>query len=277
MRSVVASVALSAVIGLSGCASNTSTQRETFVVASTTSTQDSGLLDALVPEFERSYPTLRPKVIAVGSGEAMELGRRGDADVLLVHSPKDEAKFMEDGRGTSRSAVMSNDFVIAGPLDDPAGIESSANASEAFRLIAQTQSLFLSRGDESGTHKRELDLWVQAGLTPAGPWYLESGQGMAETLSIASEKMAYVLTDTATYAVVKSKAGITILLSGDPKLVNPYSVIPVKGSPKAKAAEAFAGWITGPAGQAFIGKFGKDRFGSPLFEPVMKETSDSPA
>jgi tungstate transport system substrate-binding protein len=246
-------------------------------VASTTSTQDSGLLDALAPAFERAHPGLRSKVIAVGSGEAMELGRRGDADVLLVHSPKDEVQFMEEGRGTSRTPVMSNDFLVAGPRDDPASIESQTSAARAFERIAFTRSLFLSRGDGSGTHKRELDLWSKAQIDPMGTWYLESGQGMAESLTIASEKKAYVLTDSATLAVLKSKREITPLYQGDPLLVNPYSVIPVKGSPRVRAAEAFAKWITGPAGQAFIGDFGKDRFRSPLFEPATKQTSDKAA
>lgn len=261
-------------VTLSSCAKEQAPE-ETFVLASTTSTQDSGLLDALTPAFERAHPGLRPKVVAVGSGEAMELGRRGDADVLLVHSPKDEEKFMAEGRGVSRTLVMSNDFIIAGPLDDPAGIKASPNAAEAFSRIAQTQNLFLSRGDESGTHKRELDLWVEAGALPSGSRYLESGQGMAETLTIASERTAYVLTDTATYAVVGSKAGITILLSGDPLLVNPYSVIPVKGSPKARAAEAFAEWITGPLGQEFISNFGREQFGGPLFKPANQTAQDA--
>lgn len=250
------------------CTRQQHASRATLVVASTTSTQDSGLLDALTPAFERANPPLRAKVVAVGSGEAMELGRRGDADVLLVHSPKDEEKFMQEGRGISRTPVMSNDFVIAGPNSDPAKIGPSPNGVEALTKIAETKSLFLSRGDESGTHKRELDLWKRAGFVPQGPWYLSSGQGMAETLTIASEKRAYVLTDTATFKVVQSKAGIATLFSGDEFLVNPYSVIPVKGSRKSKAAQLFADWLTGPEGQSFIRAFGKERFGSPLFDPA---------
>jgi tungstate transport system substrate-binding protein len=259
-------------IVLTQCTREEQASRQTFVVASTTSTQDAGLLDALTPAFERANPHLRTKVVAVGSGEAMELGRRGDADVLLVHSPKDEEQFMQEGRGLSRTPVMSNDFVIAGPTSDSAEIRSSPNGVEAFTRIAGTQSLFLSRGDESGTHRRELDLWKRAGIVPRGRWYLSSGQGMAETLMIASEKRAYVLTDTATFKVVQGKAGITTLFSGDEILVNPYSVIPVMGSRKGKAAQVFAEWISGPEGQDFIGAFGKDRFGSPLFEPAGAST-----
>lgn len=241
---------------------------ETFVLASTTSTQDSGLLDALVPAFEKVAPRYRAKVVAVGSGEAMDLGRRGDADVLLVHSPDDERKFMDEGLGLFRKAVMRNDFVIAGPSQDPGPIRSSANAEQAFLRIAQSRSLFVSRGDESGTHERELKTWGAAGLSPSGSWYLESGQGMAETLTIASERGCYVLTDTATFTVMKNKVNLEILFSGDSKLINPYSVILAKRARRLDAGVAFAEWITGTAGQRFIGEFGRGEYGEPLFVPA---------
>lgn len=242
--------------------------RDTFVLASTTSTQDSGLLDALTAEFEKDFPQHRVKVVAVGSGEAMELGRRGDADVLLVHSPDDEEEFMAAGLGVSRRPVMSNDFVIAGPLADLAGIAGSPVAAEAFIRIANTRSPFVSRGDQSGTHRRELKTWVAAGVNPSGEWYSETGQGMAETIIIASERNAYLLTDIATFTVVNEKAALGVLFRGDPLLVNPYSVIPVKAARRSDAARAFADWITGAEGQTFIGHFGADEYGAPLFVPA---------
>ncbi|MGH9194469.1 MAG: substrate-binding domain-containing protein [Acidimicrobiia bacterium] len=238
----------------------------TFVLASTTSTQDSGLLDALTAEFEKDHPW-RVKVVAVGSGEALDLGRRGDADVLLVHSPDSEKQFMDEGLGVYRKPVMRNDFVIAGPSSDPAGITGGTQAIEAFRRIAETQSLFISRGDESGTHTRELKTWKSAAIEPQGEWYSESGQGMAETLLIASERGAYVLTDTATPKVMTGKIGLKILVDGDPALINQYSVITLKKARKPEAGEALAKWIVGPSGQTFIGRFGVERYGAPLFVP----------
>lgn len=237
----------------------------TFVVASTTSTQDSGFLDALAPRFEDDHPDLRMKVLAVGSGEALELGTNGDADVLLVHSPADEEGFMERGHGVTRKPVMRNDFVIAGPSGDPAAIASAQDAVDAFTRIATTNSTFVSRGDASGTHKKELEVWETAGISPSGDWYLSSGQGMAETLTIASERRAYVLTDTATLKATKSLT-LPSLFEGDPTLVNPYTVIVVKGARRMKAAVAFSDWITGEPGRAFIQEFGRDEHGSPLFQ-----------
>lgn len=240
----------------------------TFVLASTTSTQDSGLLDALTSEFEKQFPRWRVKVVAVGSGEAMDLGRRGDADVLLVHSPGDELEFMNEGRGIFRKPVMRNDFVIAGPADDLAAVGSSADVADAFARIARRQSRFVSRGDRSGTHRKELETWEAAGIRPGGDWYLESGQGMAETLTIASERGAYVLTDTATLTVMRSRLDLAMLFQGGPALVNPYSVIPVKEARRQKAALAFAGWITGAKGQSFIREFGHQTYRAPLFVPT---------
>ena len=240
------------------------------VLASTTSTQDSGLLDPLTERFEKENPDFRVKVVAVGSGEAMELGRRGDADVLLVHSPDDEEKFMKEGRGASRRPVMRNDFVIAGPPRDPAGVARRSDAVEVFRLISSARWPFISRGDDSGTHKRERKTWDRAEVRPAGRWYIESGQGMAETLTLASELEAYVLTDTATLKVMAKGLRLSTLSAGDPLLVNPYSVIPVRGSTR-RGALAFADWITGPRGQDFIESFGASKFGDPLFTPTAAE------
>lgn len=253
---------------LSSCGSADSALPTSFVVASTTSTQDSGLLDAMAPEFEKANPALRPKVIAVGSGEAMELGRRGDADVLLAHSPKDEVRFMQEGKGILRDPVMSNDFVIAGPASDPAAIGDAMDAAGALLRIARSRKPFLSRGDESGTHVREIEIWAESGLTPRGTWYLESGQGMAESLMIASEKATYVLTDSATFTVMEGRLNIIRLFAGDPLLVNRYSVIPVTNARRQQAAVEFASWLTGPLGQEFIRNFGRKEHGVSLFVPA---------
>ena len=238
---------------------------DVIVLASTTSTQDSGLLDALTAAFESSNPELRVKVVAVGSGEALDLGRRGDADVLLVHSPQDEATFMAQGHGLSRTTIMRNDFVVAGPRDDPAPVSESSGAAEAFTRIAASRVPFISRGDESGTHRRELSVWNEAGIAPGGDWYYEAGAGMAETLGIAAEKSAYILTDTATLRT--TKPSLQILFSKDKTLVNLYSVIPVVTA-RSKAAGTLAQWLVSPESLKVIGAFGKDRFGISLFEPV---------
>lgn len=260
---------LSVLAGLTSCSSPSSQpeSRTTFVVASTTSVQDSGLLDVLVPSFERDHPNLRAKVVAVGSGEAMDLGRRGDADVLLVHSPKQEEQFMNDGLGAFRKRVMKNNFVIAGPQPDPAGIAGAPDAARAFQKISVARSRFLSRGDESGTHQREIDLWAKARVDPSGDWYAESGQGMAETLAIADQTAAYVLTDSASFRVMAGRISLKVLFQGDILLVNPYSVIPVKSARNEDAALAFADWITGERGQQAIKDFGVKEYGSSLFEP----------
>lgn len=241
-------------------------RNETFVLAATTSTQDSGILDALTDRFEKDHPW-RVKVVAVGSGEALDLGRRGDADVVLAHSPEAEKKFIAEGHGVSRKPVMRNDFVIAGTESDPAHVRDESSAVEAFERIARSESLFVSRGDESGTHTRELETWKTAGIRLNGNWYLSTGQGMAETLIVASERKAYVLTDTATLRVMGSKIELEVLFEGDKTLDNPYHVIPVKRARRPEAAEAFATWITG-AGQAFIAEFGRVQYGTPLFVPT---------
>ena len=221
-----------------------------------------------MPSFEEAHD-ITMKVVAVGSGEALELGRGGDADVLLVHSPEAEVRFMEEGHGISRKPVMSNRFVIAGPADDPANVASAPDVVEVFDRIARAQAAFLSRGDESGTHKKELAIWRDAGIEPSGDWYLSSGQGMAETISIAAQTGAYLLTDSATFAVVRSKGDLKRLFSGDGSLDNPYSVIVTKKSKNPKAAEAFSSWITSGTGSRLISSYGVEIYdGAPLFTPV---------
>ena len=240
------------------------------ILATTTSTADTGLLDALGPLFKDATGyTLKP--IAVGSGAALALGERGEADVVLAHSPAAEQTFMEEGYGSERRTVMVNDFVIVGPDDDPAGIRGNPSAVEAMRQIAASQSRFVSRGDDSGTNALELRLWKQAGIEPAGRWYIESGTGMGETLTIANERRAYTLTDRGTYLALRDRLELPILVEGDKALINIYHVItlnPANG-PNINIAggEAFAAFLLDPTTQEFIGKFGIEELGEPLFTP----------
>jgi tungstate transport system substrate-binding protein len=240
------------------------------IMATTTSTQDTGLLDALVPILERER-NLKVKVVAVGSGEALAMGRRGDADVLLVHSPKDEEKFMADGVGSLRLAVMHNDFVLVGSAADPARAKGLL-VLDALQKIAAAKAPWASRGDKSGTHKRELELWQKAKLgEPAWPGAVSTGQGMGETVRIASEKGAYTLIDRGTYLAVKSTLAVVIIAEGGADLLNPYSVIVVNPDkvPKVHAKEAreVADWLVLPATQKLIGEFGKAKLGQALFVP----------
>ncbi|MEE8370287.1 MAG: substrate-binding domain-containing protein [Dehalococcoidia bacterium] len=241
-----------------------------LILATTTSTQDSGLLDVLIPEFEK-VSGYRVKTIAVGSGQALRLGEEGEADVLLVHSPEAEAAFMDAGHGVERSSVMHNDFVIVGPPDDPAGIAGISSAADALSLIAQSGSPFLSRGDMSGTHAREFNLWLEAGIAPAGSWYQETGQGMGQTLLIANEKRGYTLTDRGTYLAQIDNLSLEILTEGDANLFNPYHVIivdPGKSSRINEAgARAFAAFITSAPVQETIRTFGIEEYGQSLFVP----------
>jgi tungstate transport system substrate-binding protein len=238
--------------------------RGTLLLATTTSTRDSGLLDELLPRFERRSGC-SVKTLAVGSGEAMELGERGDADVLLVHSPEDEEAFMAEGHGATRKAVMHNDFVLLGPPDDPAGIKQADDAPEALTRIAEQEAPFASRGDDSGTHAKELFLWDSAGIEPEGDWYVETGQGMGETLTIADQKQAYTLSDRGTFLATENLDS-ELLLEGGEALLNPYHVIVVEGEEvKRECAQGFSTWITAPPTQAAIEGFGVEEYGEPLF------------
>jgi tungstate transport system substrate-binding protein len=238
------------------------------ILATTTSTQDSGLLDELVPLFnEQTGYNLKP--IAVGSGAAMELGERGEADVLLVHSPEAEEEFMEASYGVDRHLVMYNDFMIVGPESDPAGVTNAASAIEAMRAIQISESPFVSRGDDSGTHRLELSLWEQAGIEPEGSWYQESGTGMGDTLNIANERDAYTITDRGTYLALSDRLDLAILSEGDKALINIYHVIAVNperyDTVNIAGAQAFINFILDPATQQLIAEFGIDEFGQPLF------------
>jgi tungstate transport system substrate-binding protein len=253
--------------GLLLCAASLVTacdQPHELILASTTSTVDSGLLDVLIPAFERAHDETRVTVIAVGSGEAMALGRRGDADILLVHSPDEEEAFMAAGHGSHRSPVMANDFIIAGPPEDPAGVLGERDVGDALRRIAATGSSFISRGDGSGTHRKELDLWRAAGVTH--DTRTEVGQGMGESLTIASERGSYILTDRGTWLALASNLNLDVLVEGDAQLANPYSIIRVNGSRNARDAELFADWIVSPAAAELIRTF--EQFGEQLFFPA---------
>lgn len=251
------------VLGLAGCGGD---DAGTMILATTTSTRDSGLLDVLVPAFQRGS-ACRVKTLAVGSGQALKLGERGDADVLLVHSPAAEEAFMRKGHGAGRRAVMHNDFVLVGPPSDPARIAGTADAPAVMRRIARARAPFASRGDDSGTNAKELDIWEQAGIRPRGGWYVETGQGMGETLTIASQKRAYTLSDRGTFLATKN-LDAKLLVEGGAALRNPYHVIVVRHEgTNAGCAKAFSSWITSPPTQRTISRFGVAKYGEPLFFP----------
>jgi tungstate transport system substrate-binding protein len=246
-------------------------QEKTIILATTTSTQDSGLLDVLLPVFEKKTGYF-VKTIAVGSGQAMAMGQKGEADVLLVHSPAAEKKFIADGFGINRKIIMHNDYIIVGSSEDPAKIKGTKSTPEAFKKIASAAALFLSRGDNSGTHAKENDVWKAAGIKPEGQkWYQQTGLGMGQTLNVANEKKGYTLADRGTYLSLKKNLKLDILMEGDAILLNVYHVIevnPVKW-PKANAAgaKAFSDFMVAKETQEMIRTYGVEKFGSPLFFP----------
>ncbi|HEV8141510.1 MAG TPA: substrate-binding domain-containing protein [Methylomirabilota bacterium] len=241
------------------------------IVATTTSTQDSGLLDVLVPMFERrtGYTV---KTVSVGTGQALALAARVEADVVLVHAPTLEKKYVVEGKLSNRRLVMYNDFVIAGPETDPARIKGEKNVVAALKKIAGAGARFVSRGDKSGTHLLEQDLWKRAEVTPAAAWYIESGQGMGATLGIANDRGAYVLTDRATLLAFGRRVALSILVEGDRPLLNVYAVLEINpaNGPRVNVAggKAFADFMVAPETQAVIKTFGVDKYGQPLFAPI---------
>jgi tungstate transport system substrate-binding protein len=242
-----------------------------FVLATTTSTENSGLLEFILPEFEEETG-ITVEVVAVGTGQALALGESADADVLLVHARSLEDAFMEAGHGSRREDVMYNDFVILGPPEDPAGIEGMDDAAAAFAAIAEAEAPIVSRGDDSGTHTKELSIWEAAGIEPEGDWYISAGQGMGAVLTMADEEQAYTLSDRATYlARTLEGTELVILVEGDPVLFNPYGVIavnPDKGDHiKAEAGTQFIDWLVSLPTQELIAEFGVEEFGSSLFIP----------
>jgi tungstate transport system substrate-binding protein len=239
-----------------------------LILATTTSLQDSGLLDVLVPAFEKASG-YTVKTVAVGTGQALTMGQQGNADVLFVHAPTQEQAFMAAGWGVDRRLVAHNYFWIVGPASDPAGISGMSSAVDAFKKIAASGATFVSRGDNSGTNTKELAIWKSAGITPSGSWYISSGQGMGATLQIASQKGAYTLTDTATFLSNQANLALKALLKSDTSLINNYSVIAVNPAkwPKVNTAgaKAFEDYVTGAAGQQIIASFGIDQYGLALF------------
>lgn len=242
---------------------------KTLILATTTSTQDSGLLDVLLPAFTRDTGwTVKP--VAVGSGQAIELGERGEADVLLVHSPAAEEELVETGLTGRRVLVMHNDFVVLGPAHDPAGAED-LSAPDIFEKVAESEEVFVSRGDESGTHTKEKALWAAAGIEPAGDWYTSTGQGMAATLRIADEREGYTLSDRATFLTQEDTLDLEIVGEDDPELLNVYHVIEMteKAGDRVRTdgAAAFADWIISANAQQMIGEYGQQEYGQSLFTP----------
>lgn len=270
---------------LSGCAAKATSTASTVVpteaaqpstgakliLATTTSTEDSGLLEVILPDFEKGCQC-KVEVVAVGTGQAIQLGVDGNADVLLVHDRAKEDKFMTNGDGVRREDVMYNDYVILGPESDPAGIAGMTSAPDAFAKIMQIQSTFVSRGDDSGTHSKEKSIWANANLTPEGSWYVSAGQGMGAVLTMADEMKAYTLSDRATY-LARTMEGLKlkVMVEGDPALFNPYGVIGVNPAKNTningELATKFIDWIISVPTQKMIGEFGKDKFGQSLFTP----------
>lgn len=253
----------------------TQNKNKSIVLATTTSTQDSGLLDYLLPKFEKDTG-IKVKVLAKGTGEAMEVAKRGDADALLVHAKEQELQFVKEGYGTERLEVMYNDFVIVGPKDDPAKLKEKApkDAVAAFKLISSSNSPFISRGDKSGTNTKETSIWKEAGITPSGTWYISAGKGMGAVLQMADEKKAYTLTDRATYLSMKNKLNLTIVTEKGSKLLNQYSLIrlnPKKNKIKTEESNEFIKWMLSSKGQKLIGEYGKDKYGISLFVPNAKK------
>jgi tungstate transport system substrate-binding protein len=274
LRAVLAILALLpalAAAALCGCGGGAQ-QRSELILATTTSTQDSGLLDQWVPMFESENP-YSVKVIAVGSGAALDMARNGEADVLLVHSPKAEEELVKEGYAIERKSVMHNDFVIVGPPGDPSGIKGITSAADAFLRISDSRAAFISRGDNSGTHSKEKKVWEAALGTekPVGEWYVEGGKGMGDTLRIADEKRAYTLTDRGTYLALKGELELEIMVEGDPILFNNYSVMVVNPEKwpgvNLEGARAFAEFTVSAEAQEFLNVFGTERYGEQLFYP----------
>ncbi len=267
----LAAICLAGALLLAGCggqgAAKTEPANKDIILSTTTSTRDSGLLDALLPVFEQESG-YKVKVIAVGTGQALKMGEQGEADVLLVHAPEAEKKVLATGAAVNRKLVMHNDFVFVGPKNDPSGIAKQP-VDSALRNIAQAKETFVSRGDDSGTHKMELALWKKAGLQPEEGWYRSAGAGMGQTLKIADERQGYTLTDRATWLALQKNMTLTILVEGDPSLLNIYHVMEVNSEKFTKVnkagAQAFSKFLLSSKGQQMIAEFGKDKYGQALF------------
>ncbi len=250
---------------------------QNIALIATTSTQDTGLLDELIPLFEKQTG-YQVKTVAVGTGQALALAAKGEADVVLVHTPSLEKEYVTQGKLLNRRLVMYNDFIIVGPANDPAKNKSAKSALDAMKLIAQSQAPFVSRGDNSGTHNLEKSLWKDAEITPKGAWYIESGQGMGATLNIANERNAYTISDRGTYLAFQKRVTLPILIEGDNRLLNIYSVMEVNpaNGPRINTVggKAFADFMLVPSTQSVIKNFGVKQFGQPLFVPVAGRPED---
>ena len=268
---------VAAILSLAAASMVWSGEPKSVILSTTTSTQDTGLLDVLVPLFERQTGYV-VKVISVGTGQALALAAKGDADVALVHAPSLERQYVADGKLLNRRLVMYNDFVIVGPKDDPAKIKASKTAVSAMQLIAQSKSRFVSRGDNSGTHTLEKALWRDARVNPKGDWYIEAGLGMAATLGVANERNAYTITDRGTYLALQKRLMLPILIQGDRVLLNIYSVMEVNpaNGPRINAVggKALTDFMVSPQTQSLIKNFGVEKFGEPLFVPVAGKRED---
>jgi tungstate transport system substrate-binding protein len=246
-----------------------------LLVGATHTLEDSGLLDVLLAAIDSTDPGLDVQVIVAGSGEILQYGRRGDLDMLIAHAPDDEARFMDEGYGVDRRVVMWNEFLLLAPPSDPAGVMGVADGVAAFRAVARSGAPFVSRGDLSGTHQRELALWDSAGARPAPDVYLEAGAGMADALRVASSRHAYILSDVATFTVLEPELDLVIAARGDPRLLNVYSVIRVARGRHADAARRIADWLTGDAARAVIAGFGTEGGRPRLFNPGSPPPADS--
>ncbi len=251
--------------------------QDEVLLATTTSVHDAGLLDELLPRFE-ARTGYRVKPLVVGSGQALALAARGEVDVVITHSPQDERRLLEEGVVVERHLVMYNHFVLLGPPEDPAGVRGLSDPREAFRRIAAAGAIFLSRGDSSGTHVKEMELWKAAGVSPAGAWYQESGTGMGETLRIASEKGAYTLADWGTFLALRHQLRLEPFVRGGSMLVNPYHVMAVNGARfsrvNAEGAAALVQFLLSEQAQAVIARFGTRQYGEPLFIPAAGLTEE---
>jgi tungstate transport system substrate-binding protein len=239
-------------------------QKQRVVLATTTSVEDSGLLDTLAASFNAAHSHYLLAPVAAGTGMVLEIGRRKDADVLVTHDSAGEVKFVADGHGYSRRYVMQNDFIIVGPPDDAGGLRGM-NAVAAFQKMAAEKIPFVSRADDSGTHRRETRIWKDAGVQPEGDWYIQAGVGMGDALLLAGQKRAYIMTDRATYTKFKPRIRLDVMIDGDPPLLNKYHVINVRAAKNDAGGRAFAEWITGEEGRRIIAGFGKSQYGAPLF------------
>lgn len=258
------------ILTLSACKA----EEKSFILATTTSTYDSGLLDYLLPHFKEKT-NIEVKVVPKGTGAAIELAKNGDADCLLVHAKSKEEAFIEEGFGLERFDVMYNDFVIIGPKGDPAGLKEKANSDpvQAFKLLSETGSTFVSRGDDSGTHTKEKAIWSEAGIEPSGKWYVSAGKGMGDVIQMSEEMEGYTLTDRATYLSMKDKLNLEVVTEKNDILYNQYGVIrlnPDKNDVKKAEADEFIQWILGEEAQKLIAEYGKEKFGQALFTPNAK-------